>query len=64
MSNSVLYFVCFILAGAGAWIIGNYGHKLGLLDKPNERSSHRKATPKGSGIGILAMNVMNGTRIN
>jgi Fuc2NAc and GlcNAc transferase len=37
----------------GAWVIANYGVKLGLIDRPNERSSHQDATPKGGGIGIL-----------
>jgi UDP-N-acetylmuramyl pentapeptide phosphotransferase/UDP-N-acetylglucosamine-1-phosphate transferase len=27
---------------------------LGLVDKPNNRSSHERVTPKGGGIGILA----------
>ena len=49
-----IYFLCIGLSAAGAWLVGRYGHRLYLLDKPNDRSSHRKATPKGGGIGILA----------
>lgn len=48
-----LYAISFILGAAGALLISIYGHRLGLLDKPNERSSHSKEIPKGGGIGIL-----------
>jgi Fuc2NAc and GlcNAc transferase len=34
--------------------IAQCGHRFGLTDIPNERSSHSKPTPKGGGIGILA----------
>lgn len=54
MENLILYLICLILGGAGAWIIGKYALKLGLVDLPNERSSHAMPTPKGGGIGILA----------
>ena len=37
----------------GAWVIMRYGYYLGLIDKPNHRSSHSIETPKGGGIGIL-----------
>ncbi|MFA6715142.1 MAG: hypothetical protein WCS27_07180 [Victivallaceae bacterium] len=44
-----------ILTGfGGALFIVRYGHTLGMIDKPNHRSSHSVATPKGGGIGILA----------
>ena len=39
---------------AGAWFISKYGHHFELLDKPNDRSSHSSATPKGGAVGILA----------
>ncbi|HKJ30922.1 MAG TPA: glycosyltransferase family 4 protein [Balneolales bacterium] len=42
-----------LLGSGGAWVITNCGRKLRLLDDPNDRSSHRVATPKGGGIGIL-----------
>jgi len=48
-----LYLVCICLSATGAWLVSSYGHRLDLLDKPNKRSSHRTATPKGGGIGIL-----------
>ena len=51
--NYVIYILSIGLSGAGAWVVGRYGHRFELLDKPNERSSHRAATPRGGGIGIL-----------
>jgi Fuc2NAc and GlcNAc transferase len=41
--------------GAGVtWLVARNASKLGLLDIPNERSSHESSTPRGGGIGILA----------
>ena len=48
-----LYVSSLFLGAAGAWFIGNFGLKLGLIDRPNQRSSHLHATPKGGGTGIL-----------
>jgi len=47
-----------ILSGAGAWFIGKSAPTLGLVDHPNERSSHAVPIPKGGGIGILAAFVL------
>ena len=52
-SHYGLYLLCIGLSATGAWLVSRHGHHLELLDKPNERSSHRTATPKGGGIGIL-----------
>ncbi len=54
MLNSVLYFVCFILAGVGAWVVSKFAYKCSLIDNPGDRSSHEIPIPKGGGIGILA----------
>jgi len=54
MPNSVLYFVCFILAGGGAWVVSKFAYKCSLIDTPGDRSSHEIPIPKGGGIGILA----------
>ena len=51
--NITLYFLALVFSGTGAWIIGNYGYRLGLVDNPSERRSHRTATPKGGGVGIM-----------
>jgi len=46
--------VAFGVAAGVAWLIARNASRLGLLDVPNERSSHRHATPRGGGIGIAA----------
>jgi Fuc2NAc and GlcNAc transferase len=38
----------------GAWFISRYAYRFGLVDVPNDRSSHILPTPRGGGIGILA----------
>ena len=45
----------FILGAFWAWIIARFGRKLGLVDTPNERSSHSDTMVKGGGIGILVV---------
>lgn len=64
MEKFVLYISCLILGGAGAWIIGKFAPQLGLVDCPNERSSHAVPTPKGGGIGILAAFVLSSVTLN
>ena len=49
-----LFIIAIFLSVAGAWLISKYGHHLDLIDKPNDRSSHSSATPKGGAVGILA----------
>jgi Fuc2NAc and GlcNAc transferase len=41
-----------LLGFSGAWFISRYALPLGLIDLPNERSSHRLPTPRGGGIGL------------
>ncbi len=43
------------LGALGAYLVGRFGESLGLVDRPSERSSHLRATPKGGGIGILVV---------
>jgi len=54
MLKPSLYLMCLAAGGAGAWLIAHFGDAIGLLDKPNDRSSHSSLIPKGGGIGILA----------
>ena len=54
MESFILYTTCLILGGAGAWIIFLFAFRVGLVDHPNERSSHATPTPRGGGVGILA----------
>lgn len=49
-----IYFLSFLLGIAGALVVSQIGDKIGFLDLPNERSSHRTPTPRGGGIGIFA----------
>ncbi len=54
MNNTILLYICPIFIGSlGAWFISRYGHKAGVIDFPNHRSSHLIPTPKGGGIGII-----------
>jgi len=43
----------FFLSVVGSWFMSNYAYRFGLLDIPNNRSSHLFPTPSGGGIGIL-----------
>jgi UDP-N-acetylmuramyl pentapeptide phosphotransferase/UDP-N-acetylglucosamine-1-phosphate transferase len=36
------------------WSVARYGAHVGLLDVPNQRSSHLASTPRGGGVGVLA----------
>lgn len=49
-----IYFLSILLGFAGACAVSMFAGKIGLLDCPNERSSHYIPTPRGGGIGILA----------
>jgi Fuc2NAc and GlcNAc transferase len=42
------------MGATGAWLVSRHGISLGLVDTPNQRSSHRTPIPKGGGVGILA----------
>jgi len=58
MTPAGMYMSSVFLGGLGAWIIACFAGRLGLLDHPNERSSHSDPTPKGGGVGILAAFVL------
>ena len=53
MTWAGLYVSSLVLGTFGAWAISRHGDKIGLMDRPNGRSSHCMATPKGGGIGIF-----------
>jgi len=48
----IVMFLSFALSLLCSAFIARFGHKLSLVDKPNERSSHVLPTPRGGGIGI------------
>ena len=54
MKYLIFYIASLALSGAGAWLISRWGTTMGLLDRANDRSSHKGVVPKGGGIGILA----------
>jgi Fuc2NAc and GlcNAc transferase len=44
----------FAVGAATTWLVARNATRLGLLDLPNERSSHLATTPRGGGLGIVA----------
>lgn len=46
------------MSGLGAWGVSRLGNKAGLIDRPNDRSSHRIPIPKGGGFGIFLVFLM------
>jgi Fuc2NAc and GlcNAc transferase len=46
--------IAFVVSAGVAWLVATNAARLGLLDVPNERSSHQSVTPRGGGIGLLA----------
>ena len=53
-NDLILFLMASIIGGIGGWSVAKWGKRLSLLDRPNERSSHKGVVPKGGGIGILA----------
>ena len=48
LTSSLSFFISLF----AAFLISSLGKSLGLIDNPNERSSHLIATPRGGGVGI------------
>ena len=53
LSNLLTVLPAFLAGAIGAWFMSTSAHRLGLIDRPNERSSHSRPIPRGGGIGIL-----------
>lgn len=51
----LLIIICLSFAGGliGALLVKKFGLSVGLVDRPNARSSHQVPTPKGGGVGII-----------
>ncbi len=47
-----------VFSALGVKIIGRNAHYLGLIDKPNERSSHSQPTPRGGGMVLVVMTII------
>lgn len=56
--------ISLVLGGGVAWFMSRYAHCFGLLDLPNDRSSHNLPTPRGGGIGILATFIVTSLWLN
>ena len=52
-----------VIGGGGAWVVSRCACRIGLIDRPNERSSHSTPTPKGGGIGILITFILCGVAL-
>jgi Fuc2NAc and GlcNAc transferase len=49
-----------ILSLGIAWLIYRHATRLGVVQDPNERSSHERPTPSGGGLGIVAGGTLGG----
>jgi len=45
--------LAFSLAAGGTRLVLNWLHRRQILDRPNERSSHRVAVPRGGGLAVV-----------
>jgi len=45
--------LAFGLALLGTWLLIHFAPQLQLIDRPNERSSHHRPTPRGGGIALV-----------
>ena len=54
VSTLLVLLASLVLGAFGAWFMSRYAYRFGLVDVPNDRSSHDLPTPRGGGIGILA----------
>lgn len=45
--------LAFSVALLGTWLLIHLAPQLQLIDRPNERSSHRRPTPRGGGIALV-----------
>ena len=54
MNFVYILLIAITFSSLGAWFMSRYAYRFGLLDIPNDRSSHILPTPRGGGIGILA----------
>jgi Fuc2NAc and GlcNAc transferase len=49
----LLQMIYFAIGFSGAWFMSRFAYRFGLLDIPNDRSSHNLPTPRGGGVGVL-----------
>ncbi len=51
--NGLLLISIFIISFVSIYLLIHYSKRLGLVDVPNERSMHKKVTPRGAGIAFV-----------
>lgn len=49
----LLFFACFLISLCSTWVMIKIAALVGLIDKPNDRSSHNSEVPKGGGVGLI-----------
>jgi len=52
-SLAIEFVLVFLLSLFFIWLVRHFAERLGLVDIPNERSSHTNSTPRGAGIGFF-----------
>lgn len=52
--------VAAVCSAAATWWLVGWTKRHAILDVPNERSSHSRATPRGGGIAIVAVTILSG----
>lgn len=56
MTRSVIIStVAALLCAMATWLVARWAPKLGLVDLPNQRSMHNRATPRGGGIAVVVV---------
>ncbi len=57
MNVALIFLIALVSSVFLTTLVKRYGSKLGLIDIPNERSSHSTPTPRGGGIAIITVTV-------
>ncbi|HXF85688.1 MAG TPA: glycosyltransferase family 4 protein [Anaerolineales bacterium] len=55
MTHAFIFFLLVLLSYFLVHLIRHYAERRQILDHPNERSSHTLPTPRGGGLGIVAL---------
>ena len=58
MAEYLVFTFAFAAAAAGVAVVRRFSGRLGLLDVPNERSSHSVPTPRGGGLAIVSVTLL------
>ena len=52
---ALIFLLCLLLSLGLTWLLQRWLLSRQILDRPNERSSHKAPTPRGGGIAVLAV---------